>query len=254
LRDREGSGFVVRTPRSTEPPAVRMAKRRPKSSGSRPQGTADDAFTARILHFVGWARNRTEVLVALVVLVALIAGGGFWYWNQRAAQMEAAAGELQEIQQTLGFAQPDEAAGELRNFLARHGGTPYGIEARLALAELLLGQGNADEAISVLSEVAPSFRDPLRVQATELLAVALEQAEDWEGAVDVYQQLADRAELRFQRRDAARGLARSHLALEDTTAAIDAFERAVSELDEDDDDTRNYFQMRLAELRGAEGA
>lgn len=231
-----------------------MAKRRPKSSGTGPQGTADDALTARILHFVGWARNRTEVLVALAVLVVLIAGGGLWYWNQRSAQLEEASSELQEIQQTLGFAEPDAAAGELRTFLGRHGGTPYGIEARLALAELLLDQGNPQEAISVLGEVAPSFRDPLRIQATELLAVALEQAEDWDGAVDVYEQLADRAELRFQRRDAARGLARSHLALEDTAAAVAAFERAISELDEDDDDTRNYFQMRLAELRGGPGA
>ncbi|TVR63884.1 MAG: hypothetical protein EA422_08545 [Gemmatimonadales bacterium] len=229
-----------------------MAKRRPTSSGSSPKGTADDAFTAGILRFVVWARNRTEVLIGAVVVVVLVIGGAFFFMGQRSAQFEEASLELQTIQQTVFFSEPDEAARQLRDYLSRHGGTPFGIEARLTLAEILLDNGDPDEAVAVLSEVAPSFRDPLRVQATALLAVAKEAAEDWQGAADVYRQLADRAELRFQRRDAAEGLARSHLALNDTTAAIQAFQRAMDQLDEDDEVTRNLYQMRLAELTGGE--
>lgn len=229
-----------------------MAKRRPTSSGSSPRGTADDAFTAGILRFVAWARNRTEVLVGVVVVVALLIGGAFFFLGQRSAQLEEASRELQAIQQTVFFSEPEEATRQLREYLSRHGGTPFGIEARLTLAELLLDEGDAAEAVEILSEVAPSFRDPLRIQATQLLAVAKEAAEDWRGAADVYGQLVDRAELRFQRRDAAEGLARSHLALGDTAAAVQAFERAMAQLEEDDEATRNLYRMRLAELTGGE--
>ncbi len=199
---------------------------------------------------MAWARNRTEVLIAAIVVAVLLVGGTVYYFQQRSAQLDRAAAEIQEIQQTLAFTEAGEATNRLREFLAQFGGTPYGIEARLALAEILLDEGDSEEAVAVLSEVAPSFRNPLRVQATELLAVAHEAAEDWEAAAEVHSQILERAELRFQRRDAAQGLARSYLALGDTSAAVDAYRRTISELDEDDDESRNYFEMRLAELTG----
>ncbi len=227
-----------------------MAKRRPTSSGSAPRGTADDAFTARILQFVGWARDRTEVLIAIVVLLVLLVGGGIYYYNQRAAQLQQAEVELQAIQRTVAFVEPSQGIQQLREFVAQFGGTPHAIEARLALAEILLEEDRAEEAVEILDEVAPSYRDPLRLQATILLAVALEEAEDWPRAIEVYRELADRAEFSYQRRDAAEGLARSHLAQGDTAAAAEAYERALDELAEGDEERRNYLEMRLAELRG----
>jgi predicted negative regulator of RcsB-dependent stress response len=227
-----------------------MAKRRPSSTPPTPRGTADDEFTARILQFVAWARDRTEVLIAAVVVAVLLVGGGLYYWNQRAEQRQRASIELQAIQQTLPFTEPQEAEGELRQFLARYGGTPLANEARLVLAELLLQEGDPEGAVEVLSEAAPSFRDPLRLQATILLAVALEQAEEWERAAEVYEALAQRAEFAFQRQEASEGLARSYLSLGDTAAAADAYRRLLAELDPDEETERGYYEMRLAELTG----
>ena len=231
-----------------------MAKRRPTSSGSAPRGTADDAFTARVLQFVVWARERTEVLIAMVVLAVLLVGGGIYYYNQRTTQLQQAEVELQAIQRTLAFVEPSQGVQQLREFVAQYGRTPHAVEARLALGELLLEENRPEEAVTTLSEVAPSYRDPLRLQATILLAVALEEAERWPRAVEVYSELAERAEFSFQRRDAAEGLARSHLAQGDTAAAVEAYEQVLAELDAGDEERRNYFEMRLAELRGSEGA
>lgn len=225
-----------------------MAKRRPTSRPA-PQGTADDAFTARILEFWVWARNRTEVLIAATIVVVLLVVGGIYYVNQRGERLARASAELESIQQTLMFVEPQEARAELRDFLARYGGTPYEVEARLALAELLLGDERASEAITVLSEVAPSFRNPLRLQATILLAVAYEEAENWERAREVYGQLRDRAEFTYQRRDAAQGLARAHLALGDTAAAISVYRELVDETEEGSQE-RDLYEMRLMELVG----
>jgi predicted negative regulator of RcsB-dependent stress response len=233
--------------RFTELPSVRMAKRRPSSSRSTPRGTVDDAFTARVLEFWIWARNRTELLVAAVVVAVLLVGGGIYYFNQRAEQRLQAAAELETIQQTLAFSQPEEMVSELRDFLARHGGTPYAVEARLVLAEILLGDGRPSEAISTLTEVAPSFRDPLRLQATILLAVAYEEAENLDRAAEVYAQLHDRAEFRYQRLDAGESLARVRLLQGDTAAAVQVFRELLGQVEEGDTEAE-YYRMRLAEL------
>lgn len=212
-----------------------------------PGGSDDDAFTARILQLVAWGRERTEVVIALVVVLVLLVGGGIYWFNQRAERTAQAAAELESIQQTLMVGESEGAAGELREFLARFEGTPYGVEGRLALAQLLLEQGDADEAISVLDEVAPSFRDPLRLQATILLGVALEEAEEWQRAEEVYARLSSEADFSHQRREATEGLARVHLAQGDTASAAAAYRGLLDEMDEDHEE-RGYYEMRLAEL------
>lgn len=224
-----------------------MANRRP-SSQAPSGGNADDAFTANVLRFWGWARNRTELLVAAVVVVILLGGGLFYFMNQQRQERAAAAAELETIQQSMPFADREELTGDLRDFLARYGGTPYAVEARLVLGEILLEQGSTSEAISTLSEVAPSFRDPLRLQATILLAVAYEEAEEWDDAADVYGQLREEAEFPYQRHDAAEGLARVHLAQGDTSAAVEVYRQLLQEIDAESEE-RDYVDMRLAELQ-----
>jgi len=225
-----------------------MAKRRPTSS--RPgsgEGSADDAFTARVLEFIAWSRHNTQLLVALVVIGVVAVVGAIYYVNQRSAMHAEATMELERIQASALFEEPDAVIAELREFVTRYRRTPFATEARLALAEVLLDEGRPGEAIETLSEVAPSFRDPLRLQATILLASAYESAEDWAGAARVYRELSDRAEFSFQRREAAEGLARVLLVEGDTAGAIQAYRGALENLDEDSPQ-RGVLEMRLAEL------
>ncbi len=214
-----------------------------------PQGTVDDAFTSRILLSVAWAQRNTQTLVLSLVAVVVLVVGSIWFFGQRAGTYAEAAIQLEQVQSVAATADAGEAVAELERYLARFGNTPYGIEARLVLGEIHLGEGNVEAAIEALRPVAPSFRDPLRLQATFLLAVAYESGERWSDAIGVYRDLADRAEMTFQRREAKEGLARAHLANGDTASAADAYRALVAEFSAEEDATaRGYFEMRLHEL------
>lgn len=226
-----------------------MAKRRPTSSRQTPKGTADDAFAARVLEFWAWSRTRTELLVAMIVVVLVLVAGTVYYVNHRATQREAAAAQLENLQQASSFEDPVSVIGDFRNFLNRYGGTPYAAEGRLVLAELLLSEDRVGEAIEALEPIAPSFGDPLGLQATILLASALEEAEEWDRAAEVYESLSHDASFSHQRREATEGLARVRLAQGDSAAARAAYRRLLEEADLSTE-ARSYVEMRLAEITG----
>lgn len=228
-----------------------MAKPNKKPTPSTPQGTADDAFTARVLEFYVWARQRTQLLTVVAVVAVLVVVGGIYWMNQRSARADRAALELETIQQAVAFGDPGEARAQLTTFVDRFGGTPFAVEARITLAQLELEQGNTAAAIEVLEAVAPAFRNPLQVQASFLLAVAYEQASNWSAAGEVYEALEDQVRFNFQRMEAGEGLARVRLAQEDTTGAAEAFRRMIADLEEGNPQ-RAYYEMRLAELTRGE--
>jgi predicted negative regulator of RcsB-dependent stress response len=212
-----------------------------------PQGTPDDAFTARVIEASVWARRNTQLVIGggitLIVLVVSV-----WYFvQQRSSNLFEASNQLEQVQQIATISPPDEAVAEIERYLARFGKTPFGMEARLILAEVLLDAGRTQDAIAALRQVAPAFGDPLAVQATYLLAVSYEQAEDWDAAIGVYRDLSARAEMTFQRREATEGLARAHLAKGDTASAIAAYQSLIDQFEEGEP-IRNYFEMRLQEI------
>lgn len=223
----------------------------PSRTPNRPKGNADDAFTARVLEFVAWTRKNTQLAILGLVAIVVIVGGALYYLSQRSQQLTEAATQLESIQQVALTAPVPEAAAEIESYLVRFGGTPYGIEARLLLAELHLEDENPAAAIETLLEVAPAYGESLELQATFLLAVAYEEAERWDDARTAYEELMDRSEFTFQRREAGEGLARVLLAEGDSAAASDAF-RALIELEEDGSPLQSYFEMRLAELTGGD--
>ncbi len=234
-----------------------MAKRRPTSSKRTSSrggggGTADDAFTAGILEFLAWARERTQLLVATGVVVVVGVVGTFLVLNQRSDRLQQAAQELEAAQLAAFIAGPEEGRAELRAYIDRFRNTPYALEAYLLLGELHLDDGDAEGAVAALREIAPAYRSPLEVQATFLLGVALEESERWDEALSLYGELMDRVEFTFQKREAAEGIARVHLARSDRGAAVDAYRTILEELPANSPE-RSWYEMRIAELeaRGA---
>lgn len=230
-----------------------MANRRPTSSKRpRPQsqvsGGGEDAFSAFVLNLTTWAGEHSRILVALAAVVVLAALGTFYWFNQRSAQLDAAAQQLESLQQEVGFDDPATATASIQGFLDRFGGTPYGVEGRMLMARVqLVGNSDPATAITTLQAVAPDYDTPVGLEATFMLAAAFEQAERWDEAASIYSQLRTSAEFSFQKVNAGDGLARVRLAQGDTAAAIEAYRTILDQI-EPDDQNRGEYEMDLAEL------
>lgn len=228
-----------------------MATRKPsRTRTSTSSSTDEDAFTARILELVIWARRRAPTLVVYGVVLVVLVVGAFYWSNQRSGQLDAAAGELEELQQTVGFQDPATFEASVQGYLDRFGGTPFAIEARLLLARvhLLAEVSDPNAAVEALAAVAPDFSSPLALDATFMLAAALEQAGRWDEAIQIYEEILSQVEFSFQRVEAGEGQARSLLASGDSAGAVQVYQSILDALEPDDPD-RPRHQMRLAELR-----
>jgi predicted negative regulator of RcsB-dependent stress response len=224
-----------------------MAKRRPVSR-THQSVFGDEALVAKGIELSEWVKARSQLVIGGAVVVILVVVGAVYYVIQRGNQLDQAAQELESLQQTIGFEDPATAVATIDGFLARHGDTTYGIEARMVLARVqLVGNEDPEAAIAALEPVTPDYGGGLGTEATFLLASAYEQAGRWDEAAGIYTELRANADYAFQRSGATEGLARSRLALGDTAAAVAAYETLLAELDEEDP-TRMGYEMRVAEL------
>lgn len=234
-----------------------MAKRRPspnRSKKGQPQsaGSGEDAFSAAVLNTVRWSGEHSRLLVGVGTVLALVVLGTFYWFAQRRAQLDAAAQELESLQQEVGFQDPATAIASVQGFLDRFGGTEYEAEARMLLARVqLVGNDDPATAIEALEPVARDYSTPVGIDATFMLAAAFEQAERWDEAATIYEQLRSRTQFSFQRTNAGDGLARVRLAQGDTAAAVGVYRTILEDL-EPDDANRADYEMRVAELTAGE--
>lgn len=227
-----------------------MAQRHSTSRGGdrHDKGTADDAFVARVFEASTWAQKNTQTLI-LLGIVLLVLGGGVFYWlSYRSNLAETAAVQLEQIRQVAQMGDPETARAELDQFLETFGGTPYAAEARLALAELHLRADRPEEAVSVLAASDVSIGEPIGVQLAVLHGKALEAAGRLEEAEEVYLEVAERAELDFQRVEALGDAARIRESAGDPAGAVALYERLLDELEPGHGD-HGLYQMRLSEAR-----
>ncbi len=136
------------------------------------------------------------------VVAAILVAGALYYNNYRSQLHEQAAEQLETIYQSIAINDVEGAKVDLATYLDRFGGTPYEGEARLLLGELYLESGQPQQAMAVLEPLGSSPRAAIELQGASLLAAAYEQEERWEEAEETYLEIADRAELGFQIRDA----------------------------------------------------
>lgn len=208
----------------------------------------EDAFLARVLQISTWARSNTEALILAGVILALFIAGGFYYWNFTQDRDQTALTQLEVIHNTIRLDAKEDAKALLRTFLDQFGASPHAREGVLLLARLNLETNAAPAAVSILEDEGLSLRTPLGLQAGFLLARAYEETGRWSDAEDTYLQLADRAPLEFQVREALTNAAWSRMRQQDPAGAVELYERLLDTF-EDDDPGRGVVEMRLAELR-----
>lgn len=229
-----------------------MAQRHQGTRKSK-QSEPDDVFVAKVLEVGKWAESNQQLLTVVVVVIAIGILGLVYYTNYRSNLNLQAAGELEQIYQSISIQDTEGARSQLASFLERSAGTVFEAEARLLLGELYLQDGSPQQAQAVLRPVGESPREPIEFQAAALLAAALEEDRQWDEAERVYLRIADRSELDFQVRNALEAAARIRAAQGDSQGAVALYRRLVDTLEETDPQ-RGRYQMRIQEIESAQRA
>ena len=226
-----------------------MAKRQPVSRRSRTSvsDAPEDLFVEKTLVMSSWARENRQALTLGGIGLAVLLAGGLYYANYRGNHLEQAAVELERTRQNVMVGDTAAATVELSQYLESFGNTPYAAEASLLLGELYLGQGRADDAAEALADVADP-KDPVGVQAVVLMARAREQQGDLGQAEQLYLDVADGAELDFQRYEALADAARIRQVQGNAAGAAELYQRILDDIEEDAP-LRPVYEMRLAEAQ-----
>lgn len=214
----------------------------------KPQPTADDKFVASSLQFLAWARENTRALVLGIGAVLVLAAGVYYYLDYRGRVEEAASTQIQTIRFDLGVGNVSQTVESLRTYIARFGSTRYGTEARVMLAHALLLENRAGEAIAPAQEAAAKLgSDPLAARAAFLMAAAYEQVSDTAAAIQVYEQIGDKASLLPERVRGYDGAAELLAAQGQKARAVELY-RKIIELTPEDSPRRAFYEMQAAEV------
>ena len=227
-----------------------MSKRHHPSSRRTPHTVEeqDDAFVAGVMEASNWATRHRQLLVMAAVVVGLFIAGGIYYVNFQRSLVNQATNRLESIHQTIAIQAMEDAKAQLSTFLERFGATEQAREAVVLLGRLHLEAGDAPVAISVLERADLGLRDAIGLQGGTLLARAYEDQGRWADAEELYLDVADRAELDFQVRDALADAARTRKRQQDIDGAVELYERILATFGENDPG-RGVYELRLAEMQ-----
>jgi predicted negative regulator of RcsB-dependent stress response len=212
----------------------------------------DDKFVLAVERISYWARQNTRLLIFGGVAVVLVVLGTIYYVDsQRRVEAEAAV-RLGEVHQTIMTGNAPLAIRDLQAYLATFGGTRAAREARLLLADLLMGQDRPDEAIQALGRLHRDLDEPVGIAAAQVLAAAYEQLEQYDQAIDTYRRIARDARFEFQRRDALANAGRVALDTGQPALAAEFYDRVVQTFEEGNPE-RSYYEMWRAEANAMAG-
>ena len=204
----------------------------------------------RLETLIKWVRANERTVSAVVIGIAIVAAG-IWFFASAKARREAfAADELAQARMSADAGNLPLAASDLSRIVSSYGGTAAGQEAQLLLAEVRLRQGQPGLAATELQAFVDRAPDLIfRPQAYELLGVALEQTGQMAAAASAFEQgaqAASEASYGYMAASLLLNAARSFTAVGDTTGAVRALQRVVDEHDESA--AASEARLRLAEL------
>lgn len=226
-----------------------MSKRHPQqrhTHGKHHDG--DDAFVAGVMDLSTWMKqNQNLVTLGGIAVLVVVLGG--WYWVNFNRNLEdRALVELEQIQQTLALGDAETGKVSLSQFIEQYGGTAVAPEASLILAQLYLETAQPAQAIQALDASGIARRDPLGPQAFILRARALESQGQLAQAEATYMQVAESAELPFQRIEALADAARMRTDQGNDAGAITLYDRILADMPANDP-SRGEYEMRRAEMQ-----
>jgi len=200
---------------------------------------------------LNWAKANRNL--ASWIGAALVAGGGLAWWTVVSRnRVEAAASErLSQGRLALESHNYPLAASELARLVENYSGTKAASEANILMAQVRLAQGQTQQAIDLLTRVAPTLGRDYKAQAYGLLGVADENAGRLRDAATAYENAASNAVYAFQRGQYLSEAARTWTATTDTAKAIADYKTIVSGMDSTQ--VLTEAKVRLGELTRSTG-
>lgn len=222
----------------------RMAK---KGKGRPGPDEGEDAFVEGVTRLVVWVQEHQRGVIVTAVIAVLLVAAGFWYRSYQQNLRDRAATRLQEVRSQLS-AGDQEGLQSLRSFVSRFEGTRSGLEARVMLARIELGEGRPERALELVRPVleARPVDTPTGYAAASLRAGALGATGRTEEALDAYRALAENARFAFQRRQAADDYASLLVEAGRLAPAESVYAELVEETEAEGAET---YAVRLGEVR-----
>jgi tetratricopeptide (TPR) repeat protein len=106
--------------------------------------------------FADWFQLYSRQISWAVLVLAAIAGGGWFYMRSKNLKAERAEKALFVAEQSIPGNLP-LAESDLRKLIVRYDGTQAAMQAQLALAQLLYDQGKYQEGVAELKKAVPKL-------------------------------------------------------------------------------------------------
>ena len=136
--------------------------------------------------------NRYSKPLAGVVGVALVAGIGYWFWNNdRQVKAERAEREYFAAQAAAASGNAALASSDLQKVVQRYPGTPAAVQSAMLIAQLRYDEGKHAEGIAVLEQARRSAPEHLVPGTHALLAAGHEDQGKHELAAAEYRKAAE---------------------------------------------------------------
>jgi predicted negative regulator of RcsB-dependent stress response len=138
-----------------------------------------------------WVKENKRTAVVVGVIIALVAGGVWFWWDARERRENFAERALANARGSAESGNLPLASSDLARLVSTYGGTRAAEEATLLLAQVRLLQKQTPLAVSDLRKfVASGPRPEFRGPANGMLGAALEEASQPADAAKAYERAA----------------------------------------------------------------
>jgi hypothetical protein len=210
----------------------------------------DDVVMLRAAELAQWARNNARAVMIAAVAVLVLAGGLLYYQVYKTQRAGRAAEAFLALQAGL----PNDTTQALRalqNFTNQYSGTAEADQARIASAQILLMKGDAARAVEMLRPAARGG-SAVTEQARYVMGAALAQAGKRQEAMDTYLGLAKGADLDYMKNNALNQAALLREQANDWKGAAELYQQIVDGM-EKGSAQRQVAELHLAEARAHAG-
>jgi predicted negative regulator of RcsB-dependent stress response len=177
----------------------------PNASAKTRRNADEDSITE-------WAMFHKRELTWAVVVLALIAGGIWYYDRSRVLRAQRAESQYFQARQAVAAGNIPLGVSDLQKVASRYDGTPGGTQAALTLAQTLYDQQKFKEGVAALKKVEDNAPDYFKASVHVLEAAGYESLNDFTSAENQYKAAADVTKFPGDKAEYQAGAARNYMA------------------------------------------